>query len=96
MGPAMFLGVFFIVPTVVLVTLSFFVLFVNRKSSEQGLKAFGYAVAILLWLSAAALLVLLAYTVSMGRHHLPMMPQMMKDPMGCSSMQGHMGPGQAR
>ncbi|MBI4978979.1 MAG: hypothetical protein HZC28_15985 [Spirochaetes bacterium] len=41
------------VPVTVLLTVSFFVLFVREKVQSQGLKSFGLVVAILLWLSSA-------------------------------------------
>ncbi|MEI8349535.1 MAG: hypothetical protein WCI77_05235 [Candidatus Omnitrophota bacterium] len=41
------------VPATLLLTVSFFVLVQLRKIEEQGLKFFGHAVVVLLWLSAA-------------------------------------------
>lgn len=45
------IGSLFIVPTAVLLTLSFFVLVVNQKQ-EKLLKLLGWAVAVLLWFGA--------------------------------------------
>ena len=90
------IGLFAIIPTAVLLTISFFVLFAIRKIESLGLKAFGYVVAALLWV--AALLVLSAgiYTLSTGRHPMGcMMHEMMKGKMQGQGMMpaGHMGPG---
>jgi len=75
-------GLLAIVPATVLLTISFFVLFSIRKAETQGLKAFGYVVAALLWISALAIFSLGIYTVATGRH--PMMctmQEMMKTKM---------------
>ncbi len=42
-----------LIPTTVLLTISFFVLVVRVKIEQVGLKNFGLAVAVLLWLAAA-------------------------------------------
>ncbi|MGD0337039.1 MAG: hypothetical protein ABSB18_08105 [Candidatus Omnitrophota bacterium] len=42
-----------IVSVTMFLTASFFVLFAARKTDAQGLKTFGYIVAVLLWISAA-------------------------------------------
>lgn len=72
------IGLFAIIPTTVLLTISFFVLYTLRRTDTQGLKAFGYVIVALLWL--AALLVFSAgiYTVSTGRHPMKCMMQEMK------------------
>jgi low temperature requirement protein LtrA len=49
-------GIFSIVHAVVLLTVSFFVLLAARKADLQNLKTFGYAIAVLLWVSAALVL----------------------------------------
>ena len=49
-------GIFSIVHAVVLLTVSFFVLLAARKADSQNLKTFGYAIAVLLWVSAALIL----------------------------------------
>lgn len=46
--------VFSFVCSVMLLALSFFVLLTNRKHDAQWIKTFGYVVAALLWVSAAA------------------------------------------
>jgi hypothetical protein len=83
---ARLLGLFALIPTTLLLAVSFFVLFTIRKTEAQGLKAFGYVVSALLW--AAALLVLSVgiYTLSTGRH--PMMNIM--EQMKCGPKQGMM------
>ena len=53
MGMGMHSAVFALVHAVVLLTVSFFVLLALRKVDTQSLKVFGYAVAVLLWVSAA-------------------------------------------
>ncbi len=77
-----FIGLFAIIPATVLLTVSFFVLFTLRKAETQGLKAFGYVVAVLLWLAAFLFFSVGVYTVSSGnRLIMPMMQQMMGYPM---------------
>lgn len=49
-------GVFLIVPATILVTISFFVLVTARKVEGEVLKAFGYVIAVFLWISALFLL----------------------------------------
>lgn len=46
-----------LVPTVMLLVISFFVLVVSRKNDTQGLKVFGCVLAVLLWILAAFALV---------------------------------------
>ena len=45
-----------VMPIAVLLTTSFFVLVVNRKIEEKGVKVFGYCVAGFLWLAAIIVL----------------------------------------
>ena len=45
-------GMLFIVPATILLTLSFFILYVLRKIAVSPLKVFGYAVVGLLWISS--------------------------------------------
>lgn len=72
-------GLFAIIPTTVLLTISFFVLYTLRRTDTQGLKAFGYVIAALLWLSALLLFSAGIYTVSTGRPPVQcMMQKMMK------------------
>jgi len=92
------LGLFALIPTTVLLTISFFVLLVVSNIEKKGLKAFGYVVAALLW--ASALLVFSAgiYTLSTGRHHGmcmmqgAMMGKMSMMPSGPMPMMMHHGP----
>ena len=76
------IGVFAIVPTTILLTISFFVLFVLRKVEQQGLKAFGYVIAALLWIAAALIFGAGVYTMTTGQHPMmPMIQQMMRGSM---------------
>lgn len=68
------MGLFVVIPIALLLALSFFILFAVRKTQEQGLKAFGYVIAALLWLGSALVFSVGVYTVSTGRH--PMMSLM--------------------
>jgi len=83
-------GLFAVIPAAVLLTISFFVLFAMRKIETQGLKAFGYVVAALLWLAAALVFSAGAYTLSTGKP--PMICPMMQQMMG-PHRPGMMGPG---
>jgi hypothetical protein len=82
MGGLRIAGLFAVIPTAVLLTISFFVLFAMRKIETQGLKAFGYVVAALLWLATLVVFSAGVYTISTGR-----MP--MKCPMMCPMMRGN-------
>ena len=62
------IGAFAIIPTTLLLTVSFFVLFALRKLETQGLKAFGYVIASLLWVCALLVFSVGVYTISTGRH----------------------------
>lgn len=82
-----FLGLFAIIPTAVLLTISFFVLVVVRKTEAQALKAFGQVIAVLLWVGAALVFSVGVYTISTGQHPMMnMMHQMMKQSMMGPSM----------
>jgi hypothetical protein len=59
-----------------------------RKTEGQGLKAFGYVVAALLWTCALLVFSMGIYVLSTGRH--PMMRMM--EGMKCSSSQMMNGP----
>lgn len=50
------MGALAIVPAVMLVTLSYFVLFTREKTGDNIIKTFGLVIAILLWVAAAAVL----------------------------------------
>ena len=80
---ARLMGVYAIIPTTVLLTVSLFVLVVLRKVENQGIKAFGYVVAALLWLSALLVFSTGIYTLAKGRAPMccPMHAMMMKDKM---------------
>jgi hypothetical protein len=83
-------GVFAVIPTAVLLTISFFVLFTIRKTETQGVKAFGYVVAALLWLSALLVFSVGVYTLSSGR---PLVPCPMMQKMMSGQKEGMMGMG---
>jgi len=96
---ARLIGLFAIIPTTVLLTISFFVLYTLRKPDTQGLKAFGYVIAALLWLSALLVFSAGIYTLSTGKHplacimrqmHKPHMQEMMKESQP-AMMPKHMG-----
>jgi len=50
------IGVFALVPAMALLTMSYFVLWVNQKSDNQGLIKFGKVLVIVLWISAGIIL----------------------------------------
>lgn len=82
MGAFKLLGLVAIIPTSMLLAVSFFILFSVRKVEEGALKVFAYVIAALLWLSALLVLSAGIYTLSTGRHPMmPMMQQMMGGPM---------------
>lgn len=62
--------VFSIIPATVFLTVSFFVLFAVQKTETQGLKQFGRIVAVLLWISSAAVLSMGIFVLTTGRHPL--------------------------
>lgn len=81
-------GVFAIVPTTILLTISFFVLFAIRKVDSEGLKSFGRVIVLLLWVSATVIFGAGLYTISTGHHPLvPTMREMMKCRMECPMME---------
>jgi len=59
-------GLFVIVPTTLVLTISFFVLIVLRKVEKGVLKAFGYVVVNLLWVSALLIFLGGVYTLISG------------------------------
>jgi len=59
-------GVFSIIPTTLILTVSFFVLMAVRKAETQRLKVFGYVIAALLWACAALVLAMGIYTLVQG------------------------------
>ena len=85
------LGLFALIPATILLTISFFVLVVIEKIEKQGLKAFGYVVAALLWAAAFLVISTGIYTLSTGRCPVQSaMHCMMKDRMH-EMMEGKMG-----
>lgn len=97
MGTFRLIGLFAIIPATAFLTISFFVLFTLRKTETQGLKAFGYVVAALLWVSALMIFSVGVYTLSTGKHPMVyMMHQMMgarMQEMTPEKMQGMMQEG---
>jgi len=68
------IGVFALVPATMLLTVSYFVLFAQRKVDGGALKAFGYVVAALLWFGSVLFASAGVYTLATGR--CPMMAAM--------------------
>ena len=92
MGIARLIGLFAIIPATVLLTISFFVLFALRKAETQGLKAFGYVIAALLWVGVLLVGSSGIYVISTGRFPIacPMREMMMKGKMHGMMMGGQM------
>lgn len=87
------LGLLAIIPAALLLTTSFFVLFVMRKLETGGLKVFGYVIVALLWIASLLVFSAGVYTVSTGRHPMMcMMQEMMKSPMHGMMKGGKMSP----
>lgn len=90
------MGVLFLVPTVMLLTVSFFVLFAVGKVEEKNLKIFGRIVAILLWIVAACVLFSgIYFSFNKGQHGRMGMKdsgkcQMMNKMMDAPDMEQHM------
>jgi hypothetical protein len=85
------LGLFAIIPTTVLLTISFFVLFALAKTESGALKTFGYVIAVCLWISAALIFSSGIYMITTGRHPMMnMMQEMMKGQMQQPMMQRQM------
>ncbi len=63
-----FMGFFTIIPASVLLAISFFVLFALIKIESPPLKNLGRIVAVLLWISAALLLLMGLYILVTGHH----------------------------
>jgi hypothetical protein len=95
------LGMFALVPTTMLLTVSFFVLFALKQVEEKVLKTFGLVVAVLLWVSAALVFSAGIFAVASGCGPWGKMPcgpmgmmQMKHHGMmmqGCPEMKGQMG-----
>ncbi len=76
------IGLFAIVPTALLLTVSFFVLFAIRKVEVDGLRVFGYVVAAVLWIAALLVFSAGVYTIYTGRNAMPCpMMEMMRQKM---------------
>ena len=91
-------GFFVVIPISVLLTISFFVLFAARKVETQGLKAFGFVVAAVLWSAVAVLFSVGIFILSTGRIPFkgpmrPMMCDKMQMMKGCGSIPSMMQPG---
>jgi len=91
------MGVFTIIPITMFLAVSFFVLFSTLKVDSKALKAFGKAIAVLLWICALIVFMVGSYTLITGRHPMiRMMHGMMMEEM-CPMMKGggmgHMGMG---
>ena len=81
-------AIFGLVHAVILLTVSFFVLLAVSKTDSQVLKTFGYAIAVLLWVSAALVL-----GAGLRSHHpmqykMQMMHEKMEHPMMHGEMSG--------
>jgi hypothetical protein len=76
MGSFRVLGLFSIIPVTLLLALSYFVLFSVRKVEAQGLKNFGWVIAVLLWICGALVFSTGLFTIASGKH--PMMGMMYK------------------
>lgn len=85
--------------TVLLLAVSFFVLFVVRKTETQGLKLFGYIIAILLWICVAIVFsTVISVTLTRRNLHIPMMRGMksQKQPIMQGKTPGMMQGGQMK
>ncbi len=80
-------GAFTVIPTAMILTVSFFVLFALRKLETGALKVFGFVVVALLWISAGIIFSSGIYTLATGNlskicpMKQMMMHKMMKDKM---------------
>ena len=88
------MGLFALIPISVLLTISYFVLIVNRKQDDKNLKTFGLVVAVLLCIAAGVICAGGTYALITGKHPMMgMMKHMMKDVCG-PMMKGQMQCGQ--
>lgn len=85
MSGVRFLGIYAIIPTIVLLTISFFVLVVVNNVKEKVLKSFGNVIAMLLWTAAAVVLATGIFVMSTG--YCPLLKMMKKCGMGMSKKQ---------
>ncbi|MCX5681785.1 MAG: hypothetical protein NT079_05900 [Candidatus Omnitrophica bacterium] len=86
-------GVLAVVPAAVLLTISFFVLVVNKKQ-EQGIRVFGYVVAAVLWLAALCAFSCGVYMMAKGGPKCMMMDKMTSMMKGDMGGKGCMGKGE--
>ncbi|MDD5136590.1 MAG: hypothetical protein PHX20_03925 [Candidatus Omnitrophica bacterium] len=79
-------GMLSVIPTSVLLTISFFVLLALKKVETQSLKIFGYCIAVLLWISAAIAFTSLSCCPMMSHKGMgkPMHGKMMQGKMMCA------------
>ena len=63
-GVTKIFGIHTILSTLMLLTVSFFILAVARNIKEQALKSFGNVIAMLIWIAAALILVTGIYSAS--------------------------------
>jgi hypothetical protein len=85
MGMHPYFGFFAIIPTALLLTISFFVMVVLRKIEDKALKVFGWVIVILLWLSAGLIVSATIYKATSGSCPSMMMKNKM---MGSGTMPG--------
>lgn len=78
MGPFRLIGILAVVPATMLLAVSFFVLFILRKTEDKGLKTFGYVITALLWFCAAVVFSFGIYTLATGCHPMESMRQGIK------------------
>jgi hypothetical protein len=81
-------GLVALLPTTIFLTISFFVLVAISKVERQGIKAFGYVVAALLWLSALIVLSGGIYTLATGHRPGMCMMQGLMRSKKCPMMSG--------
>jgi len=84
-----FIVMFYIVPISLFLAISLSVFFTIRKTAENPLKVFGYAIAALLLVSAAVVFSLMLRMLSVGNRMQPLMQPMMQRSVGSYSFQGH-------
>jgi len=61
------MGLFAVVPTAVLLAISFFVLYAIKRAEMGGLKVFGYVVAAFLWIAALLVFSSGIYSLATGK-----------------------------
>jgi hypothetical protein len=100
------IGILAVIPTTMLLAISFFILFTIKKTEDKGLKTFGYVITALLWCCAVVVFSFGIYTLATGCHPLglmkhgmkmeqmrhPMMPEMRPEGMMPERMPPHLMP----